>query len=569
MLRWFANLPILGKIALPSAFMAAVALAVALYTLAALSHVGEESTSAMGNAVDQLVLGDKAAFDINTLTTDDRDTVMAAADTRAAAVQVWHDDLAVARKDIADLTAAEDDPSHIAKAKQALAFIDQFEAADKAAFALAAGGHTADAWKLVANDATSAYNQALGLLRDGINKENLASVHDRQDEMARAAAVTSRAALVVLIGGMLVGCGALIVTTVRLISRPMRNLAATMTRLAEDDLSAEAEGTERRDELGAMARSVAVFKRNAAERQRLEQTEREAAARREARRATMDQLTGDFDRSVSGVFGDVSDAASAMEKTAQALSADAEQTSHEVTQVAAASEQVTASVQTVASAAEELATSIREIGRQVEKSSAVSRAASEEAERTNGTVRRLAESSGKIGEVIDLINDIANQTNLLALNATIEAARAGDAGKGFAVVANEVKSLASQAARATEEIRSHITAVQTETREAVDAIAAVAARIGEIDQIATAIASAVEQQSAATTEIARNIQQAAQGTQQASANVGNVTRSAESTGTAAAQVLAAARALSKEATDLRGVTDRFLAGVRSAQATTG
>jgi methyl-accepting chemotaxis protein len=284
---------------------------------------------------------------------------------------------------------------------------------------------------------------------------------------------------------------------------------------------------------------------------------------REARNRALQTLTSDFDRAVTGALGTVSRAATDLNGVAQAMSATAEQTERQASSVAAASDQALNGVQTVASAAEELSASIREIGRQVEQSNAVSLSASDEARRTNETVRDLADSSAKIGAVVNLINDIASQTNLLALNATIEAARAGEAGKGFAVVAGEVKNLANQTGRATDEISALIGSVQGKTRDAVEAIAGIVVRIGEINQISGAIAAAVEQQSAATSEIARNIQQAAGGTQQVSATIGDVTRAAADSGTAAGQVLSAARSLVSESADLREMVNRFLNDVRT------
>ncbi len=214
--------------------------------------------------------------------------------------------------------------------------------------------------------------------------------------------------------------------------------------------------------------------------------------------------------------------------------------------------------------AEEMAASINQIAQQVSKSSDMAKAAVEKAERTNATMQSLAEGSQKIGEVVDLISDIASQTNLLALNATIEAARAGDAGKGFAVVASEVKSLANQTAKATDEIASQIGAIQSATNDAVAAIKGIGEKIGEMDEVSTQIASAIEEQGAATGEISRNSQEAATGTQEVSSNVAGVTQAAAETGSAASQVLGAAGDLSKHAETLRAEVDKFLAEVRAA-----
>ncbi|MBR9970765.1 globin-coupled sensor protein [Magnetospirillum sulfuroxidans] len=270
-----------------------------------------------------------------------------------------------------------------------------------------------------------------------------------------------------------------------------------------------------------------------------------------------------FERDVKGVVSEVAGAATQVEAAARAMAANAEETSVQSTTVAAAAEEATSNIQTVAAAAEELSSSIEEISRQVSHSASIASSAMEEADRTNEMVESLSEAAGKIGQVVSLINAIASQTNLLALNATIEAARAGEAGKGFAVVANEVKSLANQTAKATQEIGQQINAVQTATRDAVGAITDIARTIGQINDIAGSIAAAVEEQGAATAEIARNVQQAAMGTQEVTGTIARVSAAAYETGNTAREVLSAAASLAQNSHTLETQVNHFVSDIRA------
>jgi methyl-accepting chemotaxis protein len=273
-----------------------------------------------------------------------------------------------------------------------------------------------------------------------------------------------------LSAGMVVAVVVLLLLTLRsVVIAPLHGMTAAMTGLADGRLDVVIPPRARNDEIGAMARALITFRENAEERLRL-QTENERQKLEAERRAEMHRLAETFDHTVKGVVDAVGTAARQMQTSAQSLTAIAGQTSVQATQMAAASGHALTNVQTVAAATEELSGSIGEIGRQVAESAVMARVAVADAERTNHTVEGLASAVARIGEVVQLIQDIASQTNLLALNATIEAARAGEAGKGFAIVANEVKLLASQTARATDEIAGQINTIQTATGGAVDAI---------------------------------------------------------------------------------------------------
>jgi len=351
----------------------------------------------------------------------------------------------------------------------------------------------------------------------------------------------------------------------RTMSKPIDRLRLAMGRLSAGDVEAEIPGRERKDELGAMADAVAVFKESMIEADRLragQETDRLAAER--TRRQLMTGLADSFEATVRGVIGAVSTSAGEMRENARTLSATAEETQRQSLAVSSAAEQTSVNVQTVATAAEELSASIAEIARQTADASRIAGEVAEDGRRTDKIVSGLSESVQRIGDVIGLINSIAAQTNLLALNATIEAARAGDAGKGFAVVASEVKELAKQTAQATEDIQSQVNAIQQDTGKAVDAIRGIFSRVEVLTGITTSLSGAVEEQGAATQEIARSVNQAAEGTQDVSQTIGSVTDAANQTGAASTRVLAAAESVSSNSDLLQREADRFVAEIRAA-----
>ena len=384
------------------------------------------------------------------------------------------------------------------------------------------------------------------------------------DEMdAQYAGVKWTTAGLYLLVILVVGGGAFLI--VGDIAEPLRSVNQAMRGLADGDLSETAIDATRRDEVGDMARAVHVFRRNTIAMNELRQEQENQKHRAESdKKALMGSLADELERGVRASLETMSAAAVEMRTTSKGMSDTAGQASTQATTVAAAAEQASANVQTVAAATEQLSSSVAEIGRQVSHSTRITGEAVEEANRTNATIQGLSAAAAKIGDVVRLISGIASQTNLLALNATIEAARAGDAGKGFAVVATEVKSLANQTNKATEEIAAQVSAMQGATDDAVAAIRHIGTTIEGISGIAVTIASAVQQQGAATQEIARNIQQAAQGTGLVSSTISGVNQAANDTGAAADQVLASAARLSAEGESLRNDVDDFLAKIRAA-----
>jgi methyl-accepting chemotaxis protein len=369
----------------------------------------------------------------------------------------------------------------------------------------------------------------------------------------------------VLLAGGLALAAAIAFFTMRSIVPPIRRMTGAMAELAAGDTTVAVPGTTRKDELGEMAGAVQVFKDNMIEAERLRAEQAESEKRVAAqRKADMHKLADDFQAAVGGIVETVSSASTELEAAAGTLTRTAEVTQELSGAVAAASEQASANVQSVASATEEMTSSVNEISRQVQESSRIASEAVRQAELTDTRIGELSKAAGRIGDVVKLITAIAEQTNLLALNATIEAARAGEAGRGFAVVASEVKQLASQTAKATDEIGTQIAGMQTATQDSVAAIKEIGGTIGRISEIAATIAAAVEEQGAATQEIARNVGEAAKGTQQVASNITDVNRGASETGSASSQVLSSAQSLSSESNHLKLEVDKFLMTVRAA-----
>ncbi|MGU3536423.1 methyl-accepting chemotaxis protein [Methylobacterium sp. A54F] len=368
------------------------------------------------------------------------------------------------------------------------------------------------------------------------------------------------------VAGLLAALGLAGTIVVVGITRPLGGLVGVLQRMAQGEVDSEIREAGRGDEIGAVGRAVAGIRtmvaRKAAEEAERRQIADEAAAAE--RRRTMLELAAGFETAVGSIVGRVSSSATELQATAQQMTATATATADQSTTVASAAEEAAANVTTVASAAEELGTSVQEIGRQVSGSADLAQRAVGEADQTATLVHELSEAVARVGDVVQLISTIAAQTNLLALNATIEAARAGEAGRGFAVVAAEVKELANQTARATDEIGGQIGRIQGATGQAVGAIGSITARIREINAVATTISAAVEEQGAATQEIVRNVAEASTGTTNVTTNIAGVAQASEETGAAATQVLASASELSRQSEHLSAEVHRFLATVRAA-----
>tara|TARA_R110002110_G_scaffold91964_34_gene239371 strand:+ start:1654 stop:3351 length:1698 start_codon:yes stop_codon:yes gene_type:complete len=349
----------------------------------------------------------------------------------------------------------------------------------------------------------------------------------------------------------------------RLIARPITGMTDTMSELADGNLDVSITGSERRDEIGSMAAAVLVFQENARERVKLHALEEEKQRVEAERQRQLSELTKKFSGEAEELSGSVQSALQIVLSSVGTLLSNAAQTGQQAQDVSAGAVEASANIQTVASASTELTASISEISNQISRAASVSRQAVEDAESTNTRVTSLSSAAEQVGQVVTLIQDIAEQTNLLALNATIEAARAGEAGKGFAVVASEVKNLANQTARATDEIKSKIDEIQNETSVTAESIRGFRETIRQIDELATAVSAAIEEQGAATAEIARNVEQAAASTSEISTLMGSVASSANETDVVAHNQENAVSDLGRQNDQLQNSIKNFISAVEN------
>ena len=356
----------------------------------------------------------------------------------------------------------------------------------------------------------------------------------------------------------------IMVPLVRRLMKPVREISTVTDRISQNDLDISVPYTDRQDEIGILARSVSALKASAIERAELVERQKEAEAALKQRTSHREQLVEAFRRSVQSLLEDVRVTATGLDDTASMLNKAAETGAQQADRTTSATGEASQSVQSVASAAEELTSSISEIERQVSQSTEVANRAAEKSHLTNEKMEGLARSASRIGEVVTLIQDIAEQTNLLALNATIEAARAGEAGKGFAVVASEVKELASQTARATSEISDQISAIQFASEESVAAIAEIMSTISEVNANTISISGSVREQSAATTEISQSIQLAANGTARVTETIEELSDTVRNTSRSADAVTGSAGSLKQRTEALASEIDSFLRNVTAA-----
>ncbi len=560
MIRLIENLPLIWKLCVTFILIGLATIAVAA--------LGVIRVGAIPSVVDDLLVATTEVHTADVVMVDVLTTAqhlehlsaMSAAERPAIAAQIAID-LEKAGQSLQALKAAIVTPAASAPLKAIEATFAQIKSEAQALTAAHDAARLANVRKLV---------QSLPPQINLIQEPNFKKFGDNIVRGNELYSETKRDLFALAILGLAASLGLAILVAHRLIARPLTLIARGMAGTAAGtdtiavDVIVDPATAQRRDEVGVLAKAFIAYTETAKQARLFDRQAREEAERQLTQRAKLEENVVAFDAQTTTALGLISQASARLEKTAQSLAASADETTRQSGTVAAASGEATQNVQTVAEAARDLLKLVDEIRQQVLHSTKVASDAMAQASRTKGTMQGLADRTQQIGDVVKLITDIASQTNLLALNATIEAARAGEAGKGFAVVATEVKNLASQTAKSTEEISQQIAAIQAATQETLTGIQEIAGTITSVNDSATAIASAINEQSNATQHIVRNSENAAQGTRKVLETVDRINQSAAATGKDAADVRTAAHELCQQAETLRAQVDGFFSSLRRA-----
>jgi methyl-accepting chemotaxis protein len=564
MLAQLKNLSLKTKMAVPVAVMSLVTLGIVAFAERGFSALTAETREIIGVTAARQALTLEAAALMNGASANEKNAVLvldkASLDVFASAFVADIDKL---KENIARLKKLAGTPADTAALAQVETDIQTYVATGEQIYQFQINNEPEKARAVSTGAAQEARQRVVVFLQKQTDEssQKMAAAGDMADALYnRVVGLLLAFSLAGLISAVVL----LRWMTAHLIVQPLTKISESMGRLGEGELDIKIETVDQRDEIGVLARALKLFREKLVAARRSETEKIEELERKEVRRQTIERAISGFDQTVGTALDALTAAAEKMRATASSMSMTAAETSRQAAAVAAAAKQTAANVQAVASATEELTNSVGEIARQVVESSTIAGKAVEDSTQTTATVGGLAVAAEQIGQVVGLINDIAAQTNLLALNATIEAARAGEAGKGFAVVASEVKSLANQTSRATDEIKGQIQTMQNVTSSTVAAITGISETITEINRTTGTISAAVEQQGGTTAQIARNTHDAASGTEQVSAAIIGVNVAAGATGSAAADVLQAADELTTQSAALRVELGRFITAIRAA-----